>query len=608
MDLAKSKSDRPETENSIVTACADHRAVVITVPFFATTATTVTAALEEVSLLPIHKVVLVYDRKSKMGRSIAESVRDSAPAALAVRGATVSALAADQFDTAPRWRHGLLAAFADPRVGAVLVFPGDLQPVGPSAAPVLAENRKGWQRLLANATPASFRIGDYSCQDSFKTAFDRLFCHPLLGLLFPPLAARLASLGSSKCRSEYFVIGRAVFEYVDSVLPFCFGSDPTPQLCLGALEADRFVVESLHFGAVNDDDAQRKALGLIHQLFRFMSQFVQDRLLRDTRKCRTAEDQIMAARSLLPVLDQVFALTRQAMAAVLVRCEVEATYRPYDDQNRCLASIRPAQYIERRGITTCFEFPAVSSGVTEASVTLRELAAALNVAITAQLIGDASAPLRGPHVGVQWQYRPRMQPHVTAASVVAPTASGLPEQQSPEYRLLLEETDDKLGHIARTLAPFQITFFRLFVGQDGCVTLVGHPDTNAAGEFRETMFEIFGAEQWWRHDAGAGRWWPDSSVAAVIGQFTPDAEQTTSADQADLPFPFALVQDAVDRVSETILKPFPPERRSLSVDRLYRLVYRNRRLDPTTDVVDCVHFPFARPESGGTRWTTRNAI
>jgi len=298
-------------------------AAIVTVPFWANTPDGMRFAMCELLRFCLGWIIVVFDERSPKGPAIAQDIFNRYKDEAADKGTHLIQQATDHFDTGPRWRVGIKRALKEPGCEAVFVFPGDLKV--PPTVKQLEENRQGWSHMLDEAARNDLVIGDYTSHDDFKTVFDKLLGHPITALLFPDLAPSLKAKGHSKLRSEVFIIRRSAFRYAEDCSGFGFGTDPTLQLTLAALQGHLRVTPEW-FGTLTDDDQQRKVLGAIHQLFRFMSQGVVDRLVAEMQACTEAgEDQLPAARRLLPVLAEALRLTHAAMETWVRTVEARRT-------------------------------------------------------------------------------------------------------------------------------------------------------------------------------------------------------------------------------------------------------------------------------------------
>ena len=268
---------------------ASKMAAVVTQPFFAKSPDTMERALREILELPIGLAVLVHDRKSSARGYAFDAFREYCPR-FEVEGKSLSMLEVDVFDTAVRWRPGVVEALKGPEVGSVFLFPGDMK-VKDEGEPITTL-RAGWRKMVEAAGPTSLIIGQYESRDRFKTEFDSLIAHRAVEILFDGLAEGLGALALTMMRSEFLVVGREVFEHFDTGLRHFWGPDPTPQLLLSTLTHREMRVEQVWLGEFADDPGTRSALGQMHQIFRFIAELAIDRMVRDKADTRTVTEEI----------------------------------------------------------------------------------------------------------------------------------------------------------------------------------------------------------------------------------------------------------------------------------------------------------------------------
>jgi len=251
-------------------------AAVVTAPFYAKDSESLVTALEALLQLPVGKVFLVYDRKSP-GRRHAKTALRRMQTAYGSQDRQLTLVEVDTYDTAPRWRLGIVRAFEDEVVKVAFVFPGDIKGVP------TAENCAGWAQMLQEAASDTLVLGDYeSPEDSFKERFDRLIGHSTVTLLFPRFAREVEQLNHRKLRTEFFVVGRNAYEQFDREMVFFWGTDPTVQLTLSTLSHVSLAVKPpIDLGTIADDPSHRRPLGQLHQIVRFVSQLAVDRMIHE---------------------------------------------------------------------------------------------------------------------------------------------------------------------------------------------------------------------------------------------------------------------------------------------------------------------------------------
>ena len=279
---------------------------VVTTPFFARSAGGVLTALQALSALDVTDVILLFDGKSK-GAGHARSAFASMRPVLEDQGKQLFLSEVDLFDTGPRWRIGILEALRNPDVGAVFVFPGDLTK-DPSV-----ENLEGWKRMLKAAAPGTLVLGDYDSEDRFKTQFDELIGFPAIHVLFPELGTRTEGLGQSKLRTEFFVVGRKVFDHFSRAFTSFWGTDPTVQLILSTIESGALSISRVELGRIHDPAGQRHPLGQMHQVFRYMAQLTVDRMMHEMAGTRDPSGHMARYDELQGTLKRLFDTTLEAL-------------------------------------------------------------------------------------------------------------------------------------------------------------------------------------------------------------------------------------------------------------------------------------------------------
>jgi hypothetical protein len=167
---------------------------------------------------------------------------------------------------------GLSAALQDEEVQVVFLFPGDL------TSTISDTNRAGWRQLVDRCGPDVLVIGEYQTEDPFKTAFDQRCGLPAMHMLFPEATAQLSTLGLSKIRSEFLLLGREVIRRFDASNVWSWGPDPTPQVLLSTLSHQDLRIEIVPLGKLGDNPAQRNPLGQLHQVIRYVAALACDRI------------------------------------------------------------------------------------------------------------------------------------------------------------------------------------------------------------------------------------------------------------------------------------------------------------------------------------------
>ncbi len=281
---------------------------VVTTPFFVKGPESLITVLEGLSRLPLSRVILLYDRKSP-GVQHAKSAFARMKTELETQRKALILHEVDTYDTAPRWRLGIIEALKDDVVQVVFVFPGDTKGE-PSA-----ENRAGWSKMLAEAESKALVLGDYKSNDYFKGEFDVLTGLVAVRLLFPRLHQKLKHLGLSKIRTEFFIVGRDVYHHFETQSAFCWATDPTVQLILSILETDDLTVKRpVWLGPITDDPSHRRLLGQAHQIFRYVAQLVIDRMIHDMVEAGDdVEEHLKRYDDLRRILKRLFDKTLQAL-------------------------------------------------------------------------------------------------------------------------------------------------------------------------------------------------------------------------------------------------------------------------------------------------------
>jgi hypothetical protein len=162
--------------------------------------------------------------------------------------------------------------------------------------------------MLAAAGRDVLVLGDYQTEDTFKTRFDDLVTVPVIECLYPDLAASARALGQSKMRSEFFLIGREVFNHFWTTR-FPFGTDPTVELILATLGNQDLTIDRVHFGEVADDPDCRHPMGQLEQIFRFVVAPAIARIRQETLR----EDNLRAYDGARCELERVFELVLAAL-------------------------------------------------------------------------------------------------------------------------------------------------------------------------------------------------------------------------------------------------------------------------------------------------------
>ena len=250
-------------------------AAVVTAPFFAQGPDSMVRSLAELLALPIGTVAFVDDRKSP-GAEHADTAYDYGQSRFPAAGKTLKRVVVDLYDTAVRWRPGILGALSDASVQAVFVFPGDIACL---PQPTMARLRSGWDEMLRLCGPDRMVIGQYVSQDRFKTEFDELIGSKSIAILFEGSSLDLSGLGLSMMRSEFFVIGRRAFESFETELRASWGPDPTIQLTISCLRSPSLDVRAVDLGDFADHAGTRSPLGQMHQVCRFVAQLAIDRII-----------------------------------------------------------------------------------------------------------------------------------------------------------------------------------------------------------------------------------------------------------------------------------------------------------------------------------------
>lgn len=278
-----------------------------TAAFWAKNSDDMVRCLKALLRLPVGRVLLLYDRKSPGQRHVESAHAEMAPL-FAAKGRELALLEVDTYDTAPRWRYGIIEALRNKDVQAVFVFPGDL------TEDPTEDNHKAWKSMLEATGPDVLVLGDYKCDDTFKTRFDELIGSKAVQLLFPELHGELAKLENTKLRTEFFVVGRRVFEHFDTKLLYTWGTDPTVQLTLSALQAEGLrVARPLKLGEIRDNADTRKPLGQMHQILRYAHHLAVDRLVHEMAVKSDGNEPLRRYDALRRALEQLFQATLQAL-------------------------------------------------------------------------------------------------------------------------------------------------------------------------------------------------------------------------------------------------------------------------------------------------------
>lgn len=144
-----------------------------------------------------------------------------------------------------------------------------------------------------------------------------------------------------------------------------------------------------------------------------------------------------------------------------VREIVDAIYEAEDNKGRNLTRLRPVEYQDTPGITSCFVCRgSPAEPPSPAFQQLNELAAALNDRIRAEIVPQLPG----------WRYATHV-PHMTAAAVIDP----LQQQTIPSgaaESLLWTTLVRSFAVLADSLEPFEVSFFRLFIAGNGTVVVV----------------------------------------------------------------------------------------------------------------------------------------
>ena len=246
---------------------------VITAPYFSKSTASIDLAITEVTQLGVSGIIVVYDRKGSSGQH----------ARAAVAGVQMArTLEVDESDTTLRTRWGIQEGFRDPTVEAVIVFPGDIDPAHPPSD----ENRRGWQEMFRQAATNRIAVGDFrSRRNSFKERFDwELIGLPALEEFFPEEAHKIRVVGLRKLRSEFYVLGRGVFEFF-MTRGVAWSMDLTTDFVLAAVSGPGLECVPVDLGEIHDDEDQRRnPLAPMSQMLRFVAQLALQRIRLDRAK------------------------------------------------------------------------------------------------------------------------------------------------------------------------------------------------------------------------------------------------------------------------------------------------------------------------------------
>lgn len=272
---------------------------IVTVPFFAKAP--ITLALAEALPLNLSRIIVVHDRKGSSATNALAAI-ESMRAKFQSADVRLDTLAVDEDDTTLRWRRGILAAFEDARVDAAFVFASDF-------AELPSENtRAGWQAMRSLATKNGLVLGDYHSEPgTFKGDFEDLVGMAAVEAMFPSETSKIRKTGLHRLRTEFFVLGKAVYEQLwrDEII---WTLDPTIDLTLTCLRSPKLALHVVDLRDFKDDGDARDPLGQLFQMTRFVSQLAINRIrLERSRKLGTAE-QIRRYDALRESIGEAFAV------------------------------------------------------------------------------------------------------------------------------------------------------------------------------------------------------------------------------------------------------------------------------------------------------------
>ena len=157
-------------------------------------------------------------------------------------------------------------------------------------------------------------------------------------------------------------------------------------------------------------------------------------------------------------------------------------------------------------------------------------------------------------------------PHVTGAAVIDP----LRQQRippDPAQPLLWDTLKSSFLTLAGLFQSFTLVFDRLHFGSNATVAVVGYPNTEAVGLWKQTVFHLFKSERWWQYQLSDEEQVLDHSVQAVIAHLEPTKSQTGKS-AASYEFPVTKLQDTFRTIS------FTPQ--EIQVSEVWLIHYGNR--------------------------------
>ena len=165
--------------------------------------------------------------------------------------------------------------------------------------------------MVRQSTRTGLILGDYNAMSgSFKDRFEGLV-RRAIAVLFPTEVDKLRATGLKRFRTEFFIVGREVFERVRAA-GIIWTFDPTIDLTLGM--SRKFA--DLTLEVVNpqfwDRDDHRNAMGQLNQLTRFVSMLALNRIRLEPRQSDPAE-QLASYDALQNCLKESYEVLRLAL-------------------------------------------------------------------------------------------------------------------------------------------------------------------------------------------------------------------------------------------------------------------------------------------------------
>lgn len=228
-----------------------------------------------------------------------------------------------------------------------------------------------------------------------------------------------------------------------------------------------------------------------------------------------------------------------------------------EDENNLNKEFLPIEYKDSLGITTCFVLKDNSSSFTQ----LNKIAEKLNQEIK-PIIEDEE------HKDMCLQYVKHI-PHITAASIIDPLKD---KNSVPEgcENAVWDSLKNSLEAIVKVIDRFRLSFKRIHIGAGGTVSLIGYPDSESVGKYKELVYYLFKSERWWNYTIDNMGTFPDHSVSAVIGHIEDKSNSNAQ-------FHFSYLRECLKSL-DNLLDNDSNER--IHIDKIYLVKYSNRLINP----------------------------